>query len=366
MYSKSTSKQCRDFRVAWAPILTLIGVTAASVFGSQQPSSESGPGGPESQKVKEAAVGFARSVATEGTAEFTSALRRAIALASGRAVSEDATRALTVYSPVRGLLDLDARYRRLCRRAKRTAADLGRRSCPPGTYSDTVAITGSGRLCTGTIIATNAVLTAAHCYCGGVTEKVFVGNSVNASLTSLGVSSGAAMIKCTDDLKTGDVAVLRLNGTASVAPQSFAADSLVVSAKTGRAVGFGQTANPITEPAGIKRRVDVPIASVSCSGTVTTPSGQVTDAAFYGCSVGQELVAGAASLDRDTCNGDSGGPLFVAAQNSTCYPAAATSRPTGPPGLRPCGDGGIYVRTDSRVVKWLSSLGISVNVGPSQ
>ena len=102
--------------------------------------------------------------------------------------------------------------------------------------------------------------------------------------------------------------------------------------------------------------VDVPVASSLGDGTVTTAAGTVEDATFYRCSSGREMVAGAASLDKDTCNGDSGGPLFVQSSDGNLYLAATTSRATGTPGLRPCCDGGIYVRSDGLVLQRIRSL----------
>ena len=65
----------------------------------------------------------------------------------------------------------------------------------------------------------------------------------------------------------------------------------------------------------------------------------------------QEIVAGKAGLGRDTCNGDSGGPLLLLPQGATgegaLVLAGVTSRAIAgsstTQGLA-CGDGGIYVR----------------------
>jgi secreted trypsin-like serine protease len=108
------------------------------------------------------------------------------------------------------------------------------------------------------------------------------------------------------------------------------------------------------------------MSSVACNNTVNTAKGAVLDQDYYHCTSGREIVAGAPSLDKDTCNGDSGGPLYVQSSDGSLYLAGTTSRPTGTPGLRPCGNGGIYVRTDGAVVNWIQSLGIHVFVGPPQ
>ena len=349
-----------------APLLAA-GVIAAHAVGlSQQKPDEGGPGSAETQKAGRAAVAYARSVADEGSPEYTAALRNAAALAKGLPIDGAAARAVPQPNLARGLLDLDPRYRQHAVAMNPQERIFGGERVPPGTYPDTVAITGNGGICTGTVIAGNAVLTAAHCFCHGVKTTVHVGDSLGTATANVTVARGTAMIQCTDDLLLGDVAVLMLDQALPVAPRRFAHDSLLATATVARAVGYGRTENPIAEPTGIKRRVDVPVASIACSGTVKTPGGAVSDAAFYKCAPGQEIVAGAPSLDKDSCNGDSGGPLFVTSQDGNLFLAGATSRATGPPGLRPCGDGGIYVRADGRIRKWLQSQGVSVAVGPAQ
>ena len=349
--------------------LCLVGacIFAAIATGySQQSSTESGPGTAETQKAGRAAIAYARAVADEGTPAYTAALRNAAAMAKGLPVDTAASRSIPRPGAIRGLLDDDPRYRQNASDMRPQERIFGGERVPPGTFQDTVAITGNGGICTGTVIAASVVLTAAHCFCHGVKDTVHVGDSIAAATATVPVSSGTSMIQCTDDLSLGDLAVLMLSRPVTVAPRRFAHDSLFANAKVARAVGYGQTENPIAEPLGIKRRVDVPVASIACNGTVKTSDGVILDATFYKCASGLELVAGAPSLDKDSCNGDSGGPLFFTGQDGSLFLAGATSRATGPPGLRPCGDGGIYVRTDARIRKWLQTLGVTVTVGPAQ
>ena len=199
-------------------------------------------------------------------------------------------------------------------------------------------------------------------------ETVYFGDSVHGATSTGHVSGGKSMIPCqpTFRIEDGDVAVLTLDSPLTVPARAFASSSLLNSTKVGRAVGFGVGANSIADPAGIKRMVDVPMASVSCNGTVKVGQATFADSIYYHCAQGREIVAGAPSLDKDTCNGDSGGPLYVQSADGSLYLAGTTSRATGAPGLRPCGDGGIYVRTDGSVVSWIQSLGIHIFVGPPQ
>ena len=73
----------------------------------------------------------------------------------------------------------------------------------------------------------------------------------------------------------------------------------------------------------------------------------------FGAHVEYEFVAGAPFLDRDSCNGDSGGPAYVKADGAW-YFVGATSRATAST-VRPCGDGGIYVRVGA-FQDWIRSV----------
>jgi secreted trypsin-like serine protease len=109
-------------------------------------------------------------------------------------------------------------------------------------------------------------------------------------------------------------------------------------AGTVRLAGYGNTDVFSSGGYGIRRMVDVPLAS---------------DDPKYGADVTTEFVAGAPFLDRDSCNGDSGGPAYVHAQGGW-YLVGATSRATAST-VRPCGDGGIYTRVRA-FDDWIRSI----------
>jgi secreted trypsin-like serine protease len=66
------------------------------------------------------------------------------------------------------------------------------------------------------------------------------------------------------------------------------------------------------------------------------------------------MVAGHQGLQRDTCKGDSGGPLYIHTGNDQYALLGVTSRGVRN-GFTTCGDGGIYVRLD-RCVDWIEQV----------
>jgi secreted trypsin-like serine protease len=219
---------------------------------------------------------------------------------------------------------------------------------------------GGTGLCTGTVVGPKAVLTAQHCYCDHVDKKAWVTNFFDDSAPGYEIAEGHPMRQCGDPQSTAaDVALLitRTPFDASVTPAVFASKDMIDHARLVRAVGFGKTDRGML---GQKMMVDIAVVSPSCSGS---PGQGATDAGRYGCYAAFELVAADPVLLKDTCNGDSGGPVFVRDGSGQEYLAAATSRaikskPTDPP----CGLGGIYERVDGTVTTWLQSQGVQVAI----
>src|SRR6185295_12919802 len=111
---------------------------------------------------------------------------------------------------------------------------------------NTVAIVGGTGICTGSVIARNAVLTAQHCHCDGVNKQVYVGSEFDDSQPLIRVVRSEPMRRCEDPQSSpADTAVLFIDGEfpASVEIARFATPALIDNARTVRAVGFGRTEN---------------------------------------------------------------------------------------------------------------------------
>lgn len=262
--------------------------------------------------------------------------------------------------PTPSLLDIDPRYQHnfLALTGHSSLRDRIWGGLPTSLYLNTVVIVGGTNLCTGTVIGKRAVLTAQHCHCGGVRATVYVGNTLDDSQPGYKIERSVPMKPCGGpDGDAADVALMFVDRDfdAAVVPVKLATSAQINQAQFMRAVGFGRTE---AGTVGHKMMVDLPVATPDCLGNVSTTIGTKSDAAYYQCIAGIELVAGAPALNKDTCNGDSGGPLFVSDGNNGQVLAAATSRAVGVPGARRCGDGGIYVRVDGPIGAWIASQGI--------
>ncbi len=237
---------------------------------------------------------------------------------------------------------------------------------PTMGYRKVVAIkTADDRLCTGVIISPNTVLTAAHCVCPGVSAV----DEANGDLDHLAARhllaanqpSKPTMRDCHAPASTpADIGLIRINDSfAPDDPVVFAATLAINGAPFIRAVGFGLNENGV---AGIKEYVDIPVASSNCGGVVSSQP----DSSRYGCTPTFELVAGQSHLNRDTCHGDSGGPVFLHVDDGAGsykeYLAGITSRGIQRPGFRECGDGGVYTRVDREILQYIKEQGVAVQV----
>lgn len=220
---------------------------------------------------------------------------------------------------------------------------IGGTPVPVGKWPDAVAVLGQGA-CTGTLIAPDVVLTAGHC--ADMVATQVIANSLDYS----GQGGITATVKSTTaypNWETSyDVSVIVLNtpitgvtprkiGTACTFTEGFGDSKMV------HLVGFG-----LTDTAGQGNNTKLneamaPITDADCSG----PGGCTT-----GVSPGGEFIAGGGG--KDSCFGDSGGPVYLDTPRGAVVVGAVSRGLDG--AATPCGGGGIYVRTD-KIVQWLET-----------
>jgi secreted trypsin-like serine protease len=270
-----------------------------------------------------------------------------------RGVAVRAVTAPVDRSPRAQQLMNDPRYlknaRELARRTQGGTRVIGGTPVPRRDFLDCVAVGNDQQFgCTGTLIAPNVVVSAGHC--SGFATRVFFGSDVSKPGRTVRVGDRHRHPDYRKNGLQNDLLVLVLEERVENIPsRAIAGKAAVDSATDGRVVGFGNTDPLGSAGYGIKRQVDVPIASASCQGTFDGEP----DSVAYGCDVGLELVAGKPLLAKDSCTGDSGGPFYIETPGGWLI-AGATSRATNS-APNDCGDGGIYVRIE-RYLPWIRSL----------
>jgi hypothetical protein len=215
------------------------------------------------------------------------------------------------------------------------------------THPDCVAvgsINGFGG--SGTLIASRLVVTAGHCYCGGLTNVILVGTNWNDPSSQIySVKKAILYPQFDQNTLSNDISLLILQDVVTnVQPRQIATADMIAQSINGYIAGFGRTNADASAGEGT-RRCAGPIAF----GDASNP--------LYMAYPYIELVAGSLSSDLgaiglDTCNGDSGGPLYLRIGDQD-YLAGATSRVIGG-ATTWCGQGGIYVRLDV-FLPWIKS-----------
>jgi hypothetical protein len=311
---------------------------------------------PRDEEPVTAAVRYADQHAGRDNRKFLEALNRHFKEASGEPALRTRGRSLPQVTdgPARSIEILkDLRYLRNARNlARRTLGGLrviGGASVKAGEFLDCVAVGSDDQWgCTGTLIARNVVLTAGHC--ADFATRIFIGTDVNKPGLVVRVKRRVRHPEYRKKAQNDLMVLVLETAVETVAPRKLAKKVLLDKVADGRVVGFGHTNAAGTFGYGQKRFVDLPVASPACRGEV----GGHPDRVSYGCDAGLEFVAGRPLLERDSCNGDSGGPFYLQDAAGAWVLGGATSRATAS-AMNNCGDGGIYVRVD-RYRTWIDAI----------
>jgi hypothetical protein len=183
--------------------------------------------------------------------------------------------------------------------------------------------------CTGTLVTPRKVVTAGHCVSGFSASKMqfVIGNSLSQAQYVLNVASIEAHPGYNGSSITNDIGLVTLTQDAPVAPMGIvrSMDSSWVG-KSLFFVGYGVDNGYNQTGSGIKRAVWMAISSLASTSFRYD------------------------SANKNTCNGDSGGPAFVQDANGDYLVAGVTSY-----GDYYCTSYGV----DTRVDAYLDFLGIS-------